>query len=202
MKNLYHVRFSISHKGCWTEKIKNRIRTVKIIDEGNEVKVIIASPYNIVEELRKSENVIKILKYKKLNGGYLIKFLEDKHSSISGFLLNYEDDILDYDNYVYKGIEVWDIITLNNQIVKDLTENFGIANVKVRNIKLDSIVKNNLTEKELLILKTALLMGYFNYPRSVKAKDIAESLGISKQAFLYHIRNSISKLLNSIDFNI
>ncbi|WP_338604679.1 helix-turn-helix domain-containing protein [Sulfolobus tengchongensis] len=53
----------------------------------------------------------------------------------------------------------------------------------------------------MLVLKTALLMGYFNYPRNVKAKEIADVLGISKQAFLYHLRNFINKLITSTDLD-
>jgi len=67
----------------------------------------------------------------------------------------------------------------------------------VNGIRVSDILYNGLTEKELLILKTALSMGYFNYPRSVKAKEVADELGITKQDFLYHIRNSINRIITS-----
>ena len=204
MKKLYSVKVRILHKECWTEKIKQyKIRTIKISPYGSKkVKVIIASPgHQIIKDLKESENVNEVIKHRKLNGGYLIEFSEDKDNTIAGTLLEFEDKILNYSNVVNKGIEFWDFVTTSKGVINSLKERFGIEDIEVKGISLDQFLGNTLTEKEVLILKTALNMGYFNYPRNVKAKDIAEILGISKQDFLYHLRNSINKIITLIDLD-
>ncbi|ARM76925.1 helix-turn-helix domain-containing protein [Acidianus manzaensis] len=203
MNGIYNVKLTISHKGCWTEHVKYKVKTIKISNYNNKkVKVIVISPFNITKELKNADNVEEIVKYNKLNEGYIIQFLEDKDSTISGTLIEFEDDILDYSNVVNRGIEIWNITTTNKRLTKIFIDKFGAENVNIEKLKLNNLLRGtNLTEKELLSLKTAVMMGYFNYPRNVKAKDIATVLGISKQAFLYNLRNCINKIIMSVDLD-
>lgn len=198
MKTLYNVKFTIMHEGCWTEKVNIKVKTIKI-DEYNskKVRVIIASPMNLVKHLESAENVYEIIKFRKLGDGYLIEFIEDKSSSISGKILELSDKVLSYENVVERNTEAWNLIVTNKKILDDFKEKFKINLIQVKKVGISDILGNRLTEKEMNVLKTAMRMGYLDYPRKVKAKEVAEVLGISKQDFLYHLRNALNKLVIS-----
>ncbi|QIW22737.1 XRE family transcriptional regulator [Sulfolobus sp. S-194] len=201
MKKLYKISFSILHEGCWTSNVKDKVVTLNISKyNNNKIKVSIISPRLLVKDLEKSENVYDILKYRKIKGGYIIDFLEEINSTISGYLLS-NDNVLYHKNIVRQKLEKWEIISLGKSVTNKLTEKFNINSISINEIKPSDILYYGLTEKELLVLKNAISMGYFNYPRAVKANEVAKKLGISKQDFLYHLRNTISKLVSSIDFD-
>jgi len=192
------MSFTISHQCCWTSKVRDTVITLNVLKYNNrKVKVTLLSPNLIVKDLKTSENVYEILKYRRIKNGYVIEFLEDIGTTVSGYLLS-NTDVLDTKNVVKKGTEKWELLSMSKSIADKLIEKYGIDTVKVSEIRVSDILYNGLTEKELLILKTALSMGYFNYPRSVKAKEVADELGITKQDFLYHVRNSINKVITSI----
>ncbi|WP_287689604.1 helix-turn-helix domain-containing protein [Metallosphaera javensis (ex Sakai et al. 2022)] len=200
MKKLYRVKFSLIHEGCWTSKIDDRVITLRLSQYNRrKVHVLVASPKLIVKDLKTSGNVDDILKFRKMKGGYVIEFLEDLDTTISGAILESGSNILEYRNVVKAGVEKWEMITTSKTVVNQFSERFKVSNLTVEEMKFPELLGSGLTDKEMLMLKTAVSMGYFNYPRSVKAKDIAESLGVSKQDFLYHLRNSINKIISSYD---
>lgn len=59
-------------------------------------------------------------------------------------------------------------------------------------------VLTNLTEKQRKALKTAYISGYFNWPRTNNASEIAERLGISSATFTQHLRTAERKFFNAI----
>ncbi|BBL47962.1 MULTISPECIES: helix-turn-helix domain-containing protein [Metallosphaera] len=201
MKKLYRVKFSLIHEGCWTSKIRDdRVVTLRLSQYNRrKVHVLVASSKLIVRDLKTSDNVDDILKFRKMKGGYVIEFLEDLDTTISGAILESGSNVLEYSNTVKAGMEKWEVITTSKALVNQFAERFKVNDLTVHEMKFPELFGSGLTEKEMLTLKTALSMGYFNYPRSVKAKDIAESLGVSKQDFLYHLRNSINKIVSSYD---
>ncbi|BCU69784.1 helix-turn-helix domain-containing protein [Stygiolobus caldivivus] len=201
MKKLYRINFSTLHDGCWTSNVKDKVVTLNISKHNNnKIKVSIISPRLLIKDLEKSENVYDILKYRTIKGGYIIDFLEEIDSTVSGYLLS-DNNVLYHKNIVRQKLEKWEIISLSKSVINKLTEKFNINSISINEIKPSDILYYGLSEKELLVLKNAISMGYFNYPRAVKANDVAKKLGISKQDFLYHLRNSINKLVSSIDLD-
>lgn len=51
-----------------------------------------------------------------------------------------------------------------------------------------------LTEKQEDALRAATLAGFFERPQQASAADIAETLGVSRSTFLYHLRNAERKV--------
>ena len=49
-------------------------------------------------------------------------------------------------------------------------------------------VLDQLTDRQLEVLETAYYSGYFESPRGCTGEDVADSLGISPQAFYQHVR--------------
>ena len=59
-------------------------------------------------------------------------------------------------------------------------------------------VIGDLTEKQRKALQTAYLGGYFNWPRTSNAGEIAEQLGISSATFTEHLRTAERKFFDTV----
>lgn len=59
-------------------------------------------------------------------------------------------------------------------------------------------VLGNLTEKQREALETAYIAGYFNWPRTSNASEIAERLGISSATLTQHLRAAERKFFETI----
>lgn len=55
-----------------------------------------------------------------------------------------------------------------------------------------------LTEKQRQVLETALLSGYFAWPRQRSAEECADALGISQPTFSQHLRSAQQTLVESL----
>ncbi|MEM0173252.1 MAG: helix-turn-helix domain-containing protein [Sulfolobaceae archaeon] len=194
MKKLYRVKFKLIHDSCWTENVVVKTRTLSIYPISSKLlRVSIVSRNDITRALRSSNNVKEVLRIRKIHGGYYYEFTEYTDLTIAGAIFN-SKNILYYTNLIENKTEHWEIITTNPNVVKNLK----VAYLKIEEIGgVEYFLNNNLTDREIEVLSKALLSGYFEYPRRVKAKDIAKELGITKQAFLYHLRNAINKIIYS-----
>jgi len=59
-------------------------------------------------------------------------------------------------------------------------------------------VLDRLTDRQLEVLETAYYSGFFESPRKADGKAVADSLGISPQAFYQHIRTAQRKLFAAL----
>lgn len=57
---------------------------------------------------------------------------------------------------------------------------------------------DRLTDKQLEVLRTAYLSGYFTWPRQSTAEECAQALGIAQPTFSQHIRAAQGNLLDSM----
>lgn len=55
-----------------------------------------------------------------------------------------------------------------------------------------------LTEKERLVLTTALAEGYYEYPRRISATDLAEKLSYSKSTAIEYLRKAENKVITNV----
>jgi len=74
---------------------------------------------------------------------------------------------------------IFEIIAVNNYYSKDQ----GILSI--------------LTKKQLSVLKVAYEHGFFDHPRKISARTIANKLGIAHTTFLAHVRKSQKRLLSA-----
>ncbi|ACP38997.1 helix-turn-helix domain-containing protein [Saccharolobus islandicus] len=98
---------------------------------------------------------------------------------------------------IYEGMERWNVIADSENFikiipeVKELTYEFKI--IEESSNPLLS-VKEELTPKELSILKLAFDKGYFETPKRIGLEELANELGISKPAIMQVLRKAIAKL--------
>jgi predicted DNA binding protein len=58
--------------------------------------------------------------------------------------------------------------------------------------------RGRLTDRQREVLETAHAMGYFEYPRSANATEVAEELGIGLSTFAEHLAAAQEKLLDEL----
>ena len=56
----------------------------------------------------------------------------------------------------------------------------------------------DLTDRQYEILQTALLSGYFEWPRDSTAEDVADRIGLTSSTVQYHLRNAERTLLTAV----
>ena len=97
-----------------------------------------------------------------------------------------------------------DLDTLR-RIVRELRETFG-------DVRLDHLVRSGhrdgtepvvvdrgrLTDRQREVLETAYRMGYFEYPRTANAEEVAATLEIASATFREHLAAAQSKLLQDL----
>ena len=57
---------------------------------------------------------------------------------------------------------------------------------------------SNLTDKQKEIMLAAKHLGYYDYPRKVKAEEVADELGISKATAIEHLRKAENRLIGEV----
>jgi predicted DNA binding protein len=58
--------------------------------------------------------------------------------------------------------------------------------------------RGRLTDRQREVLRTAYRMGYFEYPRSANATEVAEALGIGLSTLAEHLAAAQEKLLEEL----
>ncbi|MEF8843240.1 MAG: helix-turn-helix domain-containing protein [Haloarculaceae archaeon] len=58
--------------------------------------------------------------------------------------------------------------------------------------------RGRLTDRQREVLRTAYRMGYFEYPRSANATEVAETLGIGLSTLAEHLAAAQAKLLDEL----
>jgi len=58
--------------------------------------------------------------------------------------------------------------------------------------------EERLTERQLEVLRTAYLSGFFEWPREISGQELAAKLGVTQPTVSRHIRNSERKLLDAV----
>lgn len=61
--------------------------------------------------------------------------------------------------------------------------------------ELRQSIHDQLTDRQQEALSRAYRSGYFEWPRTSTASDVAESMGVAETTFHYHLRNALEKLL-------
>ncbi|WP_224450247.1 bacterio-opsin activator domain-containing protein [Haloprofundus salilacus] len=64
--------------------------------------------------------------------------------------------------------------------------------------QVQTVLTEDLTERQRAALETAYRAGFFNWPRDSSGKEVAESLGVSSPTFHQHVRIGLSKLLEAL----
>ncbi|WP_338602770.1 helix-turn-helix domain-containing protein [Sulfolobus tengchongensis] len=205
------VNVRLLHNGCWTSYVDDYVvrslgRSYQPDDNAVRSLVVVnAKSMKVLMNLKDEGKIKDIVNVHRYGDNFVVDILQSYNNSILSVLNKYGAIILD--TVKTNKREFWSFLTYEYKIPKiidDLKNLAVVERVKVTDYD-PSIREINLTELELKCLITAAKAGYFDYPKKVRAKELAQILGIKESTFIYHLRNAqrkmISKLLNDLDLN-
>ncbi|AFZ69956.1 putative DNA binding protein [Caldisphaera lagunensis DSM 15908] len=94
-----------------------------------------------------------------------------------------------------------------DSFIKEITSGNKILNIDYNEASTGIIISwmskvlldvGNISKREYEVLYNAYKYGYFNWPRKINVDALSKKLEISQPNLLYHLRNSIYKLLSNI----
>ncbi|AHC52088.1 bacterio-opsin activator [Sulfolobus acidocaldarius SUSAZ] len=198
---LKFLRLSLIHENCWSRyyevpEIAN-ILNLTPYPERNILKVSLLMSekgYRDIMNLKSRGKVKDIFNIYKWRNRFYVDLVRDYDNSIYS-IINRNNGIL-ISTLKYDGKEIWNLLVYEykvNRLIKEFQEFAEIVKVNIE----DDIPTENLTNRELKVLTTALDLGYFDYPRKIKSKELSEILGISEPTFVFHLRNAERKIVNN-----
>ncbi len=106
-------------------------------------------------------------------------------------------------------------VTIHASDMTDLRENLREFRSRFGDVRIEYLVSGRadaddseiipvdvrrLTDRQREVLRTAYEMGYFDYPRTANASEVAEELGIRPSTFTEHLNAAQSKILDELQF--
>jgi predicted DNA binding protein len=207
----YLISIDVEHNGCWTEKTRSLDLYVRNLRKeygsdtyravslfvGRDLRVFLNSFRTYPKVLRLRVNSYRkdlaILEYEVARDGSIASILRGCGSL---FILHFE---------VVDGVERWRLILsrATRDSLSALRDSIGavgnILRFSIAEPELSNVVDQYpvLSKYEEEALASAYSLGYIDYPRRARARDIARVLGISPATFIYHLRRAEKKLIGS-----
>jgi predicted DNA binding protein len=206
---MFEAKFKLKHKGCWTiglNKFKSQFLTHNTISLSEDfvqdiTEVSLVSKKEAKEIKKYFKNHILIKKAEILqetDTKLLIQIFTDtsKIKSIAHTILKNKCFIFSKVPLV-NGYEIWTIAAPKKTALKhalDDIKTFG--DFKLLHIKKSSFDGFNLSYNQEKILKLALDLGYYNWPRKISISELAKKLNLSKVTIAEHLRKAEIKTVN------
>ncbi|AOL16618.1 bacterio-opsin activator [Sulfolobus sp. A20] len=203
----------------YTEKFSEDELYVKVIKRlpymndtlENIIGIIYARDKDVYKKVLKMISKNKMIlrfdlvnEYKNKNGIKAVyASVERIDGRIAGMLFK---DCLVYEmkESIMSGIEKWNIVAESSSFMKVLPKIRELTyEFKVVENTYDPIlsIQNELTHKEMEILKLAVNKGFFDTPKRVGLEELAEELGVSKSAIMQILRKAMAKIAKKTVFD-
>lgn len=94
------------------------------------------------------------------------------------------------------GYEFWQVGSIDRSFLQELlTDLKGLGEVELMSVVPYSFNLSTLTVKQKAILNSAYINGYYEYPRKVDSKQLANLSKISKSTLIEHLRKAEVKII-------
>lgn len=176
------------------------VRGVKV----GVMEVIMKDGFTI-DDIKIPKNVKILDSYEKSKGKYVAIVKSHIESRFKSLLLKMADIDVIWDKPTYvKRDEMFytcygdskslkRILSVTKIFGKQESVSFSNEGFKVKD------VKSTLTEKQVEIFDVAKREGYYEYPRKLNAKELAEKMEISKSTLVEHLRRIENKIISGIE---
>lgn len=215
---LKELRFRFRHDGCWLQETTERHPSVMLVASaiymaGNEVHMNVTvhapDPATVAQATahwRRDPRIKKVTQISEGPRGARFHVAYSQPHSIYGHILEHTPVALGAIRFA-QGAEHYQITGDSPDLQDLLTVLASKGNVDVQSIREVQDVDGDpapggptadLTDKQVEALVLAHLEGYYKWPRSSSASDLAQRQGLSSSAFLDHLRHAEAKLIGSV----
>lgn len=166
--------------------INAHVENVKLRDDVTDhVAVLNTKDDKVVEEVRKASlRVLRISDNKiwiRTQGCAVCK------------LLYHNDAIVEKIKVVGEKSIIYTLMLPNMSSLKTFLEELNNVGVKATVINVNEIGEEELTDRQMEILKLAYKLGYFDVDRKISLKDLADKLGVSAPTLEEILRRALKK---------
>ncbi|MEM4139233.1 MAG: helix-turn-helix domain-containing protein, partial [Sulfolobaceae archaeon] len=197
-KRLNELVISVYHEDCWTTMVgkyvvKNIGRVINF--ERNYIRAIIKfnNEYkDLVQKIKKHKSFIEGISLYNLGNKIVFDFKKNTHGIIKA-IISVDGIILD--DFKYLSKEYWRILIYEDRVNELIEKLKSEGEIQIYEYKQFSITEDDLSPQELRALILAYTNGYYKLPKSIKSKDLAKIMGVSKSTLIYHLRSAESKLI-------
>lgn len=206
---MFEAKFKLKHKGCWTiglKRFKSEFLTHNTISLSEDfvqdiTEVSLASKKEAREIKRyfKNHKLIKKVEILQERDNKLLFQIFTDTSKIKSIV----HTILKNKCFLFNkvplvgGFEIWTIAAPKKTAIKHAIDDIEkLGDFKLLHIKKSSFDGFNLSSNQEKILKLALDLGYYNWPRKVSINGLAKKLNISKVTVAEHLRKAEIKVIN------
>ncbi len=194
------VVLDLFHEDCWTSHIEND--TIKVVSHkiyGNLVRDVVICNYESFKTLKKLNDKHRIKNIINVSAYEGKKVLVDMYLSYDDSVLSIlnKNNVIILEPTIVYGNEKWFFLAYDfqiNKVINDLKNYAKINKISVKDYKPED---NNLNETEVDILKIALDLGYFDRPRKITIKELANKLKMSEMTVVYYLRNAEKKIIEN-----
>lgn len=197
-QTMYHVAIEIENNQCKGLELMSKlgINNCRLIDvrrlpEGS-VKHLVSFPLNEVDKV--SGKGLKILSSPK--GSNVLASFQTDGCNVCNTMLS-KGAFLISGKHLGGYRMVYELIAPGYDVFKQILSTIESLGFKPKILRLAKHEPKEgvLTEKQENVLWLALKMGYFDYPRKINTKELAQTLGIVPSTFSEITRGGLRKLL-------
>ena len=206
---MFEAKFKLKHKGCWTIGLKNfkseflTHNTISLNkDFGQDITEVSLASKKEAREIKKYFKNHKLIKKAEIlqetDTKLLIQIFTDtsKIKSIVHKILKNKCFLFNKVPLV-DGYEIWTIAAPKKTAIKHALQDIEkLGNFKLLHIKKSSFDGFNLSNNQEKIIKLALNLGYYNWPRKISINELAKKLNLSKVTVAEHLRKAEIKIVN------
>ncbi|MFP3144528.1 MAG: helix-turn-helix domain-containing protein [Caldisphaera sp.] len=164
----------------------------------------------LIKSWRKRYSDFSYLDWDKIGEkGILFNGLKEGHGIVST-LIEYGGALI-IPTIAGNGYERFLILVKNKKdidnIIKHISRSNNIIDFNYDNVNIKSLSSwiskliinaSNINSREYEILFRAFNYGYFSWPKEINLEELSSKLGVSQPTIIYHIRNSINKILSNL----
>jgi predicted DNA binding protein len=193
------VNLYVIHENCWSKyyQTPDLVEILNLIPypEMDVLRVFLTVSergYKEIVKLKSEGKIRNIYNVYRQGNKIFVDLIRNYDSTVFSIITSNNGVILN--TMKYNGEEIWSFLAYDykiNKILKSLSEIAEIEQVSIN----DKLPLNILSDREYKILSLAYEIGYFDYPKRIKAKELASILGIRKSTLIYHLRNAERKII-------
>ena len=206
---MFEAKFKLKHKGCWTLGLKkfksefvthitvslseNFVQDITEVTLANKKEAKEIKSYFRNHKLIKKSDVLQETENK-----LLIQIFTDttKIKSIVHTILK-NKCFLAKKVPLVDGWEIWTIAAPKKTAIKNALDDIEkLGEFKLLHIKKSTFDGFNLSDNQEHMLKLAISLGYYNWPKKISIQELAKRIGLSKVTVAEHLRKAEAKIVN------
>ncbi|MEM1627456.1 MAG: helix-turn-helix domain-containing protein [Sulfolobaceae archaeon] len=193
------VNIYLIHENCWSKYYleEDLVKIIGLIPypEKNILRVtaiVSQKGYRTIVKLKSEEKIKNIYNIFNYKNKIIVDLARDYDNSILSVIVRNNGIVLN--TMKFNGGEIWNLLAYEYKLNKLLNEIKEFAQIERVDVT-DEIPINDLSDRELKILSLAYDLGYFDYPRRIKAEELAKIIGIKQSTLIYHLRRAENKII-------